>query len=64
VRRLDDVPGVPRPVDVFTAGYQLSGGAPEVQRPPPALGQHNDEVLRELGYAPAEIDTLRAEGVI
>ena len=30
----------------------------------PSLGQHTDGVLRDLGYAPAEIDVLRASGAI
>jgi alpha-methylacyl-CoA racemase len=33
-------------------------------RPVPALGQHTDEVLGELGYAPAEIEHLRVQGVV
>jgi crotonobetainyl-CoA:carnitine CoA-transferase CaiB-like acyl-CoA transferase len=32
--------------------------------PPPTLGQHNDEVLRELGLSAAEIAELRAKRVI
>ena len=33
-------------------------------RPPPALGQHNDEVWGELGLSAAEIADLRGQGVI
>jgi crotonobetainyl-CoA:carnitine CoA-transferase CaiB-like acyl-CoA transferase len=32
--------------------------------PPPTLGQHNDEVFRELGLGEAEIAALRAKKVI
>ena len=32
--------------------------------PMPALGEHTDEVLRELGYADDEIDALRAQGAV
>jgi formyl-CoA transferase len=31
---------------------------------PPNVGEHSDEVLREVGYSDAEIRALRAEGVI
>jgi crotonobetainyl-CoA:carnitine CoA-transferase CaiB-like acyl-CoA transferase len=37
---------------------------PVVLGPAPWLGQHNDEVLSELGYGVAEIAALRKEGVI
>ena len=39
-------------------------GAPVPARPAPKLGQHSDELLGELGYDPAEIEALRAAGVI
>ena len=37
---------------------------PSVRYPPPALGEHNLEVLSELGYAEAEIAQLKEEGAI
>ena len=33
-------------------------------KPPPLAGQHNEELLRELGYTDAEINALEREGVI
>ena len=32
--------------------------------PPPTLGQHTDEVLRELGYDAAAMHDLRARKVV
>ncbi len=31
---------------------------------PPKLGEHSEEILRELGYDAAAIDVLRERGVI
>jgi len=39
-----------------------SKSRPSVDRPPPRLGEHSLEVLREAGLTPAEIDRLIAEG--
>lgn len=44
---------------------RMSGGPPSFWRgPAPTLGQHTDEVLRELGLNDAELERLRAEHVI
>jgi itaconate CoA-transferase len=32
--------------------------------PVPALGEHTDAILRELGYDSAQIEALRASGTI
>jgi crotonobetainyl-CoA:carnitine CoA-transferase CaiB-like acyl-CoA transferase len=42
----------------------LDGGRAEHRRPPPLLGEHTAEVLREAGYADGEIETLARDGVI
>ena len=44
--------------------FRMSSTAdtPWSRRPVPTIGEHTDEVLRELGYSPAEIETLRATG--
>ncbi len=51
---------------VHTAGppFQMSETPLAVQRPSPALGEHNDEVLASLGYSSDQIDALRESGVI
>ena len=35
-----------------------------VDRAPPALGQHTDEVLAEMGFTAPEIAAFRAAGII
>jgi crotonobetainyl-CoA:carnitine CoA-transferase CaiB-like acyl-CoA transferase len=35
-----------------------------IDKSPPALGQHNEEILGSLGYSETEIVALREEGVI
>ena len=64
VRRIDSVPGLERPIDVFTAGFQLSGGAPQVGNPPPRLGADTEAVLSSLGYSEEEIAGFRDDGAI
>jgi crotonobetainyl-CoA:carnitine CoA-transferase CaiB-like acyl-CoA transferase len=36
----------------------------EIRRPAPALGEHTDELLAEIGVAPPEIGDLREKGVV
>jgi glutaryl-CoA transferase len=45
--------------------YSFSGTPASIRRPPPTLGQHTDEVLREeMGLSEERIAALRAEKVI
>ncbi len=43
---------------------RLSGNPPVLRNAPPALGQHTEEVLQELGLDATRIEQLRANGVI
>jgi crotonobetainyl-CoA:carnitine CoA-transferase CaiB-like acyl-CoA transferase len=43
---------------------RLSASDVAVRRTAPRLGQHTDLILAGLGYAPADIQSLRGEGVI
>jgi crotonobetainyl-CoA:carnitine CoA-transferase CaiB-like acyl-CoA transferase len=52
------------PMKLVGSGFKLAHGSPSIDRPPPTLGEHTDEILREAGYAPADIEKLRGAGVI
>jgi len=43
---------------------KLSATPGAIRRAAPGLGEHSDEVLREAGYAQAEIDALREKGIV
>ena len=43
---------------------QMARTPTSVRRPPPTLGQHNEEVLAEFGYSDEEIAALRAQGAL
>jgi crotonobetainyl-CoA:carnitine CoA-transferase CaiB-like acyl-CoA transferase len=46
------------------AGFRLDHGSPGLDREPPTLGEHTDEILKEAGYQPEEIEQLRRDAVI
>ncbi len=52
------------PVDIFRPGFKLNGMTPQVDSPPPHLGEHNNAVLTELGLNAEDIERLRKEGAI
>jgi crotonobetainyl-CoA:carnitine CoA-transferase CaiB-like acyl-CoA transferase len=59
-----DFPGAPRPVPVANTPVRLSETPGSVRRRAPRLGEHTDEVLRELGFSAVEIDSLREAGAV
>jgi crotonobetainyl-CoA:carnitine CoA-transferase CaiB-like acyl-CoA transferase len=53
------------PARLSTVPMRSSGGPERIHtRPAPLLGQHNHEVLAELGLTAAEIVELEADGII
>ena len=52
-------------VPLVRSPVNLQGSPPVYRRPPPLLGEHTDEVLRDvLGKSAAEIARLKADGVV
>ena len=52
------------PMRLVGAGFRLEHGSPGLDREPPILGEHTDEILREAGYRPEDIERLRRDAVI
>ncbi len=52
------------PIRLVGAGFRLAHGSPGLDREPPTLGEHTDEVLKEAGYDDDEIERLRRQAVI
>jgi crotonobetainyl-CoA:carnitine CoA-transferase CaiB-like acyl-CoA transferase len=51
-------------LDILRNAVRMTGAPATVRVPSPDVGDHTGGVLAELGYPPAEIDRLRARGVI
>jgi crotonobetainyl-CoA:carnitine CoA-transferase CaiB-like acyl-CoA transferase len=64
LHRHEVAPGVNGSFSVPVAAFKFEHDGPRVDRAPPMFGQHNDEVLTELGYSQAEIAGLRNAKVI
>ncbi len=62
LHRHENVPGVGVAVTVPLAAFKYAHGGPSLERPPPRLGEHTDEVLAAVGYSAAEIAALRNNG--
>lgn len=59
-----NVKGVERDVTVLSTPFRLAHDGPQLNSPPPQIGEHADEILGELGYGAADIQRLRDAGVI
>ena len=62
--QFDNVVAAAGPVSVMRTGFQSDGQPVSVDMPPPELGAHNHELLKDLGYDEAAIAQLGQEGVI
>lgn len=52
------------PIEVSGPFLHFSATPPAIRRAAPGVGEHTDEVLAEIGYAPAEIERLRGDRVV
>ena len=59
-----DFPGATKPIPVLQEPVKLSRTPLTIRRRAPTLGEHTDQILRELGYEPAVIQKLRDDRVV
>ncbi|HEV2961168.1 MAG TPA: CoA transferase [Candidatus Angelobacter sp.] len=62
--RYVEYPGAPKPVPLADTAVRLSATPGSIRHRAPMLGEHTDEVLREIGYSGEEIAALRAGEVV
>ena len=60
----ETVAGVDGSVTALRTGVKLDGAAPQVDSPPPALGEHSAEILAGAGFSKTEIAQLQKDGII
>jgi len=59
-----EYPGAPKPVPLANTAVRLSATPGGIRHRAPMLGEHTDEVLREIGYSTDDIAKLRADAVV
>jgi crotonobetainyl-CoA:carnitine CoA-transferase CaiB-like acyl-CoA transferase len=64
VLRPVDYPGLPKTAQVVDLPLKFSLAPGGIERRPPTIGEHTDEILEELGYGAADIARLRADGIV
>jgi crotonobetainyl-CoA:carnitine CoA-transferase CaiB-like acyl-CoA transferase len=58
------LPGLDQPADVIASPMKFSKTKVNYRLPPPALGQHSNDVLGKLGYSPDQIAKMSDHGII
>jgi crotonobetainyl-CoA:carnitine CoA-transferase CaiB-like acyl-CoA transferase len=64
LHRSDGAPGVDGAFTVPMMAFKLAHGGARIDTPPPELGAHTAEVLRDLGYSDKDIAAFKEEKVI
>ena len=53
------------PLKLVNTPVKYSHSRPSIRTPPPMLGEHTDQILRDIiGMSEADIETLKREGVV
>jgi crotonobetainyl-CoA:carnitine CoA-transferase CaiB-like acyl-CoA transferase len=57
-------PGAPVPVPIIETPFRMSATPGTIRHRAPLLGEHTDEILRDIGYRDADIAALRAQAIV
>ena len=64
LHRHEEVPGVGKALTVPLAAFKFAHDGPSIERPPPRLGEHTNEVLEAIGYSGDDIAAMRKSGAV
>ncbi|MCJ8322807.1 MAG: CoA transferase [Rhizobiales bacterium] len=64
IATFSDTQGLNRDIKIARPGIKLNGQPLTTSCPPPALGQHSDEILADMGYNLDQIAQLKQDGVV
>ena len=56
--------GLDRAIRLPTSAFKFQADGPKLNKAPPRVGQHVDELLRELGFSDVHISDMKARGVV
>jgi crotonobetainyl-CoA:carnitine CoA-transferase CaiB-like acyl-CoA transferase len=59
-----EYPGLPHPAPLVETPFRLSRTPCQFRTRPPILGEHTEQILRELSYSDTQIAQLRARQII
>jgi len=63
-KTLPPAQGLDGPFKAVNVGFKYAQGTPAIDRPPPAVGQHSEEILDQAGYTSADIEGFRNQGIV
>ena len=59
-----EYPGLDMPAPLMKTPVELSATPGEIRSRPPTLGEHTDQIMKELGYTAEEVSELREKRVV
>ena len=62
--KFENLQSIGRNISVMRTGFLNNGKPSKVNTPPPTIGEHNDELLNELGYDDNAISKLKKDNII